>query len=182
VKYSNRFKARMLQRLAGPDRVSATRLAEEMGVCQSTLSRWLREAKEEVKRGNGMERTADHVTGSRPVRPKDLPAAEKLRLVKEAAQVPEKELGAFLRRHGLHEAQLEEWRQKVEEAALNALATPRRGRLRQSPQARQVRALERELARKDKALAEVTALLALKKKLESLLGDEDDDMSARSGR
>lgn len=182
MKYSSGLKASMLRRLVGPDRISATRLSEETGVCQATLSRWLREAREEEKRGNGVERTADPVAESRPVRPNDLPAAEKLRLVREAAQVPEEELGAFLRRHGLHEAQLEEWRQKVEEAALSALGTAKRGRARRSPEAQQVRALERELARKDKALAEVTALLALKKKLDALLGDEDDDTSMRSGR
>jgi transposase-like protein len=40
---------------------------------------------------------------------------------------------------------------------------------------RQIRTLERELARKDKALAEAAALLILKKKIEERLGEEDDD-------
>ena len=53
---------------------------------------------------------------------------------------------------------------------------------RQSPEAKRIRELERELNRKDKALAEVTALLALKKKLESLFGDEDDDTTGRNAR
>lgn len=116
------------------------------------------------------------------MRPEDLPAAEKLRLVREAAQLSEEELGAFLRRHGLHEAELEEWRRKVEEAALGALQKPRKGRKRQSPETKRIRELERELSRKDKALAEVTALLALKKKLDALLGDGDDDTTTRNGR
>ena len=38
-----------------------------------------------------------------------------------------------------------------------------------------IRALERELARKEKALAEAAALLILKKKTPDLFGDEDDD-------
>lgn len=181
MKYSNGFKARMVQRMTGPDPISATKLAEEIGVCQSTLSRWLLEACTEVKRGNGVERTT-HATASRPVLADDFPAAEKLRLVREATELSDEELGAFLRRHGLHQAQLEEWRHKVEEAALEALQKPRRGRTRQSAEAKRVRELERELARKDKALAEVTALLALKKKLGTLLGDGDDDTTARSAR
>jgi len=171
----------MVQQMTGQDRVSACRLSEDMGICQSTLSRWLREAREEEKRGNGVQTTRT-TTGSRPLRPKDLPAAEKLRLVKEAAELSQKELGGFLRRHGLHEAQLDEWRQKVEEAAVGALETPKKVRPRRSPEAKRIRELERELDRKDKALAEVTALLALKKKLDALLGDEDDDTSGRSGR
>jgi hypothetical protein len=46
-------------------------------------------------------------------RPQDWTAEEKLNAVIEAATVPEEELGAFLRRKGLHEAQLKEWRQIV---------------------------------------------------------------------
>jgi len=182
VRYSNGFRVRMVKRLAGPDRVSANKLAEEVGVSQNTLSRWLREMSGKEKRGKRELVKQDQVPRSRPMRPDDLPAAEKLRLVKEAAELPEEELGAFLRRNGLHEAQLEEWRRKVEEAALGALEKSKKNRKQQSPEAKRIRELERELNRKDKALAEVTALLALKKKLEALLGDGDDDTSSRSAR
>ena len=94
-----------------------------------------------------------------PLRPDDLPPQEKLRLVTEAAQLSPEELGAFLRRHGLHEAQLEEWRR----AAVGALQKPKKRKSGRSPEAKRIQELERELNRKDKALAEVTALLALKK-------------------
>lgn len=180
--YSQGFKARLVARMAGPDRITAAQLAEEVGVHQTTLSRWLREAAREVKRGNGVQANTT-VRRSRSVRPQDLSAEEKLRLVEKAAKLSEKELGAFLRHHGLHEAQLEEWRKKIEEAALGALAAPKKkGRKGRSPEARRIRELERELNRKDKALAEVTALLALKKKLEALLGDEDENTTPRSER
>jgi transposase-like protein len=148
-------------------------LSEEVGVHRSTLSRWLQRAGEENKvKGNG------HMTREGPVRPDDLPPGEKLLLVTEAAQLSEEELGAFLRSHGLHEAQLEEWRQ----AALEALQKPKKRKPGKSPEAKKIKDLEQELARKDKALAEVTALLALKKKLDALLGDEDDDTMPRIGR
>ena len=172
----------MVKRLAGPARVSANKLAEEVGISQNTLSRWLREAGGEEKRGKRNVVNQAQAPGSRPMRPDDLPAIEKLRLVKEAAELSEKELGAFLRRNGLHAAQLEEWRRKVEEAALGALQKPRKGRKGKSPEARRLRELERELERKDKALAEVTALLVLKKKLDALMGDGDDDTTAGSAR
>ena len=41
--------------------------------------------------------------------------------------------------------------------------------------------LFRSLLRKDKALAELAALVALKKKLELLWGDEDESTPRRSG-
>ena len=183
MKYSSGFRARMVKRMAGRDRVSANKLAEEVGVSQNTLSRWLREASgEEKSRWRRKVVNQAQVSGSRPMRPVDLPAAEKLRLVKEAAGVSEEELGAFLRRNGLHETQLEEWRRKVEEAALGALEKPKKNRKQQSPEAKQIRELDRELRRKDKALAEVTALLVLKKKMEAYLGDGDDDTSSKSAK
>ena len=181
-RYSKGFRTRLVERMAGPGRISATELAEEVGISQPTLSRWLREAGREGKRGNGVYGSTK-TRGSRSVRPQDLSAEEKLRLVEEAAKLSGEELGAFLRRHGLHEAHLEEWRGKIQEAALGALSLPKKKRRKgQSPEDRRIRELERELNRKDKALAEVTALLALKKKLDALLGDGDENTTPRSER
>jgi transposase len=85
----------------------------------------------------------------------------------------EAEFGAFLRRKGLHAAQLAEWRLQ----ALSGLQGrgSRADRKAANVEARRVRDLERELKRKDKALAEAAALLILKKKVQEIWGDEDDD-------
>jgi transposase-like protein len=112
-----------------------------------------------------------------PKRPQDWTPEEKLQAVIEAASTPEEELGAFLRRQGLHEAQLREWRQQV----LQGLEKPARGARKRTPEGRRVRQLERELERKEKALAEAAALLVLKKKVQAIWGDEDDDTSKKSG-
>ncbi|XYH95059.1 transposase [Sorangium sp. So ce1128] len=40
--YSDSFREKMVQRMLGPDAVSANRLAQQVGIHQSTLSRWLR--------------------------------------------------------------------------------------------------------------------------------------------
>ncbi len=40
---------------------------------------------------------------------------------------------------------------------------------------KRIRDLEKELRRKDKALAETAALLVLKKKVQQIWGDEDED-------
>ena len=46
---------------------------------------------------------------------------------------------------------------------------------------KRIRQLERELARKEKALAEAAALLILKKKVETFYGeDEDDDTNGQN--
>jgi hypothetical protein len=93
-----------------------------------------------------------------------------MRLVLEASRLSEAELGAFLRREGLHEAELDEWR----DAMMSGLK-PAASKRARSEEGRRVRELEKELRRKDKALAEAAALLVLQKKVRALWGDEDDD-------
>jgi len=111
-------------------------------------------------------------------RPQDWTAEEKLNAVIEAASVSEPELGAFLRRKGLHAAQLTEWRQMV---LCGLEKRPVRASNKPTAQDRRVRELERELARKDKALAETAALLVLEKKVQALWGDGRDDTGKKSG-
>lgn len=171
--YTEGFKARMIERMAGPEQISATALCREVGVPQSTLSRWLLQrpsrkvgSMTDRKRSGGGNRTAQ----------------EKLRLVLEASQLRDEELGEFLRREGVHEAQLEKWIETATQAATTALSsTQSRKSKKMSPEAKRIRELEKDLRRKEKALAELAALLTLKKKLDALWGDEDDDTSTRSG-
>jgi len=169
----------MVERLSGPHAPSATELAGETGVSQSTLSKWLKAAGTVTPRMARRDKQKTPPTSTK--RPHDLTAEEKLALVLEAAAVPEAELGAFLRRKGVHEAQLTEWRQQVTQGAVAALRGPsKRDRKAATVEARRVRDLERELARKEKALAEAAALLVLKKKAQAIWGDEDDDTDPRN--
>ena len=161
--YSETFKTRMLRRLVGPSAVSANAMAREVGVSQATLSRWVLAA----GNVNDMTRAPN----------KKWTGAEKLRVVTEARGLSGTAFGAFLRREGLHEAQLTAWRA----AAEAALAEPARGRAAPSADAKRIQELERELRRKDHALAETAALLVLKKKLEAIWGDADASTDARNG-
>lgn len=123
----------------------------------------------------------DSADPSRPKSPRSWSAEEKYRAVVEAAAVADADLGEFLRKRGLHAAQLEEWRRIATDAAQAALRPGGKQTRGQSKgDARRVRDLERELHRKDKALAEMAALIALKKKLELLWGDEDEHTTRRN--
>ncbi len=113
-----------------------------------------------------------------PKRPQDWTAEEKLSVVVEAAALKDEDLGAFLRRRGIHEAQLKEWRQMV----LSGLEKrPVRSSKKLTAEARRIRELERELSRKEKALAEAAALLVLKKKAQAIWGDGDEDTARKNG-
>ena len=180
--YSEAFRSRMVARLVGPRAVSANALSQEVGVSQVALSRWLRE----VGSVGGMT----HSSGKEKKSKKTWTGAEKLRVLTEAAGLSESDLGALLRREGLHETQLMEWRRSAE-SALGEGESTRRGRApKLSSEAIQaaarIKELEREVRRKDKALAETAALLVLKKKVQEIWGssseDEDDITDARRGK
>ena len=169
--YSAAIKARLVQRLVGPQAVSATALAHEVGVSQESLSRWLRAARSVGEMPPSKQPPQQH----RPKR--QWTGAEKLRVLTEAAGLTGSDLGAFLRREGLHEVQLTAWRAAAE-TALGAPG-PRPGG---SPEAQRIRELERELRRKEQALAETAALLVLKKKVQAIWGDEADPTDPRNAR
>src|SRR4051794_25980207 len=128
----------MIQRMLLPGGPTATDLGPEVGVHQSTLSRWLRDASSVV----GVTKDEKPKAESAPRRPEDWSAAERLRVVLEASKLDGEELGALLRREGLHEETLEEWRA----AALEALQPTPAARTRGGDKKR-IKQLEREIAR-----------------------------------
>lgn len=165
-RYSEKFKARMVQRMVGPGRVSANALSKEVGVAQPTLSLWLRQA------GNLRGVKEDDEAKPPARRPEDWSPREKLAAVLEAEGIADAELGAWLRRRGLKEEHLRQWRETLDERA-GAVFAPREPRETAETRKR-VKELERELKRKDKALAETAALLVLQGKVRALLAAEDD--------
>lgn len=175
--YSEAYKRRMVQKLSGPEAKSAHALSKEEGVSQATLSQWLRNAGSlgGMKKKNHHKEPEDK-TQTRSRRPQDWSLSEKLKVLVEMESIPSEERGAYLRRKGLHEKLLNQWRQVVQEA----LEAPR-PKQKNSQEKKRIRELERELRRKEKALAETAALLVLKKKAQAIWGDEDDDTNQKNG-
>ena len=146
----------MVERLTGKDALSARRLEQEVGVPQTTLSRWLEEA-----------RSLPLVSSTK--RTKSRTVDEKVQILAHAAKLSGEELSAYLAKNDLRLAEVEQWKLSLDEEGKASKATTRR-----------IRELERELARKEKALAEAAALLVLKKKVHALWQDEDDDTDGES--
>ena len=171
--YSAAFKASMIKKMTGRTAVTATVLASETGVSQATLSRWKREASSVLSVPKS--KPAPPTERPEPKRAQDWTPEEKFRALMETSALPGPELGEYLRRHGLYSDQLSTWRAE----AMGALGhQPAKGK--RTPEQREIRRLEREVRRKDKALAETTALLVLKKKFDALFVDEDSDTSPES--
>jgi transposase-like protein len=160
--YSEDFKANMVRKMVGEGCMSAHALALETGLNQSTLSRWLRSAR---------------TVGVMNMPAKKWTAAEKLRVVVETSKLGDDALGEFLRREGLHAAEVVEWRALAEGSFVEVTRSSKA-----SPEAKRVKDLERELLRKDKALAEAAALLILQKKVQAFWAERDDATTGKNGR
>lgn len=156
-RYSEAFKDRMVRRMCEPGGPTGYALAREVGVSTSALYEWAK------------QRRASVSTDPLPRRPEDWSAEEKFAAVLEAASLSDADLGAFLRTRGLHEAHLQEWRRQAQHGL--AGERPRS----ETPLKKENQRLRREVARKDKALAEATALLVLSKKVRALWGDEGEN-------
>jgi len=138
-------------------------LAEQEGITATTLYNWRKQA-----------RARGQVLPSRSTQPDQWTSQEKFQIVLETAPMNEAEVSAYCRERGLYPEQVEAWRDACMNANDDAAAQAKQ--LRQARKA-ELRQLERELRRKDKALAETAALLALSKKAEAIWGttnDEDD--------
>lgn len=171
--YTETFKAQMVRRMVGPTGLTAHALAKQVAVPQPTLSRWRREATTLL--------VVNPPKQEKPqaAEPKKWNLDEKLRVIAEARKLRDEQLGELLRREGLHEEQLRAWIAAVEGGLAASEGEKRRmtaGEKRRLAAAnKRVRELEKELRRKEKALAETAALLVLEKKLKALGWDDEDD-------
>ena len=105
-------------------------------------------------------------------RPQDWKMRERLEAIIAYEKLSEEKRGEFLRTRGLHEATLEQWKQQLVEDAEAGGKSKQRG---SSPEKKRIRELEKDLRKKEKALAETAALLVLKKKVNAIWGDQKDD-------
>jgi len=136
-------------RLLPPESAALEVVALEVGVGVGTLERWREDAQ------------------SRPARGRAWTAGARLEAVIATAAMSEAAKSAWCREHGMYPTELDKWRA----SATAALAAPEEARA--SPQAtradrQRIKELERDLRRKERALAETAALLVLSKKVEAI--------------
>ena len=160
--YPEEQKTRLIERMLPPQAVPVPRLSQETGIPKDTLYGWRRQA----CRARGLP-----AMGS--ASPKERwSSAEKFAMVVETAALNEAQLGQYCRQRGLYLEQLQRWRQRCEQANGGQPAQRPPTEARTDPH--RVRELERELRRKDKALAETAALLVLRKKADAIWGQDED--------
>ena len=149
ARYGQAYKDRAVARLLPPESAAVEVVAREIGIGTGTLERWREYAQ------------------SRPARGRIWTGVGRLEAVITTAGMDEAGKSAWCREYGVYPVELEKWRA----SATASLAEPEE--MRASPHAtrqdkKRIKELERDLLRKDRALAETTALLVLSKKVAAI--------------
>jgi transposase len=156
ARYGQAFKDKAVARLLPPHSAPLEVVSREMGIGAHTLQRWRDEAP------------------SRPERARAWTADARLEAVITTAAMNEAAQSAWCREHGVFPADLDKWRA----SCTTALSDPED--VRASAQAtradrKRIKELERDLLRKDRALAETAALLVLSKKVAAIFSKGEDE-------
>ena len=156
--YTQERKSALLNKLLPPNNRPVAEIAQAEGVATTTLYHWLKQHKQQENHMNQSDSSPKpHWTNE-----------AKLAMLLESASLNASELGEYCRRKGLYPQQLEQWKNDC----LNGLSSAKQNQQvldNQLKTAQQhIRELEKDLRRKEKALAESAALLVLQTKFQAL--------------
>jgi len=162
--YSLERKASVLKKLLPPHNLSVLKVAELEGISEATLYNWRTKAKQQGIPVPGSGKTSDKWS-----------AEAKFAVVMETASMCESELSRYCRSKGLYLEQVKQWKQACIQGQRSDAEHHKLEREQSKKDKKKIKGLERELARKEKALAETAALLVLRKKFNALWEEKEGD-------
>ena len=154
------FKRAAVEKLKSRGSRSVEEIATAVGVSSWSLYQWSKRYGNE----QGMKRNR---------RPAERSAREKLKAVIEYEGLEGDKQGEYLRREGLHSDHIAGWKKSMEAGLESGGGVNQR--TDRNLDKRKIKELEKELHRKDRALAETTALLVVKKKADLIWGSGQNE-------
>jgi len=157
-KFTDDFKDQAVQKALTRGSKNLEQLAQELNVGYSTLQKWIREYKTV---------NSKHTKNKRP---HDWTREQQLQAIIETAGLEITDRSEYCRKQGIYPHQLDEWRSSFLESTADVTSNNKQ---QLKTLKTENAALQKELRRKEKALAETAALLVLQKKFQALLEDEE---------
>ena len=164
MNYSPEYKDSILRRILPPNNESITKIAREEGLSEQTIRNWQIKARKEGYAAPGKDAVPD-----------DWSTQDKFLIVVETASLNETELAEYARKKGLYVEQIKAWKDACMNANGGIAKEAARLNRELKESQRERKKLEKEIQRKDKALAEAAALLVLSKKANAIWGDPEDE-------
>ena len=162
--YSVERRESVLKKMLPPNNQSIASLSKEEGISDATLYIWRKQAREQGRLMPDSDKTPNGWT-----------SRDKFAAVMETAAMNETDVAAYCREKGIFVEQLAQWRVACEQANDWSQASEKELKSATKADRKKVAKLEKELARKEKALAEAAALLVLRKKYNALFEDPEDE-------
>jgi transposase-like protein len=152
----------VLKKMLPPNNVSIAALSKAEGISDATLYLWRKQAREQGRLMPDSDTT-----------PNGWSSRDKFAAVMETAAMSETDVAAYCREKGIYPEQLAQWRVACEQA--NDWSQVSEKKLKEATQSerKKNKQLQKELDRKEKALAEAAALLVLRKKYNALFEDPE---------
>lgn len=132
-------------------------MSDETGIGEATLYKWRAQARGQGRLAPGGE-----------AGPEGWSSRDKFAAVLETSALNEADLSEYCRTRGLYPEQIAAWRDACKQANDWDKASSTKLTQATKEERKRVKDLERELARKEKALAEAAALLILRKKMNAI--------------
>lgn len=163
AQYSPERKQAILDKLLSPTLISIAQLARDENIAEQTLYNWRNRAKQQGKTVPTNSKT------------QEISPETKLAIIIDTARLNETELAEYCRNKGLYPEQIAQWKaQSLTGFSTTEQQTAQVRRQHQTDQ-KQIKQLKQEIKRKDKALAEAAAILILRKKLNALWGEDEEE-------
>jgi transposase-like protein len=158
TQYTQAFREQALEKVYTRGSQSVASVAEELNMNHWTLKNWMTAEKNQHRDSHKSD-----------LRPQDWSQAQRLDALIKTDAMKDAERSAFCRENGLFAHHLKQWRKDFETGNSTKDNTSQIRDLKAAN-----KSLERELNRKEKALAEAAALLVLQKKYQALWEDKGE--------
>ena len=162
-RYSPERKESVLRKMMPPINMPVSQISRESGISDVTLYKWRSELKNKGTPAPGNGQTADNWS-----------AEDKFAVLLETGELNEAELSEYCRKKGLYVEQIEAWKVAAIKGNETSADQERYLKGQRASDRKKIKLLEKELNRKEKALAETAALLVLRKKAQAIWGEEED--------
>lgn len=169
TQYSPVLRESILQKVLSEDK-PVSEIAREHGVSKGIIYYWLRQKRKKA----GVSMSQNKKKGSRHNPSRQWSVAEKLNAIKATAGLSPEAAASWCREHGIYLHLIAQWEQEFLQGSATESTKDSEYRQEIAELRADNKRLNRDLTRKEKALAETTARLVLKKKLAEFLGEDEE--------
>jgi len=159
--YSKEFKEKLVKLMLPPENKPVKELVAEYKIHEQTLYKWRKEAKSKGTVYQDQKKSKQKYS-------KEM----QLQIIIETSQLNNHDLSEYCRRKGIYAEEIEAWKK-----AMISGETNEQSQINQElkDKTSELKRIQKELDRKEKALAEAAALLVLEKKIKAIWNSDEED-------